>query len=103
MEKWKIIEKDNKSLAEGLATSMGYEFTQQILQEMLDDFILVSDQKLLEAVAIFAEKTHSIVEHAGAASLAAALQIKDQLKGKKVALIASGGNLSLSQLKDVLD
>jgi len=99
----KIIEKDNKSLAEGLATSMGYEFTQQILQEMLDDFILVSDQKLLEAVAIFAEKTHSIVEHAGAASLAAALQIKDQLKGKKVALIASGGNLSLSQLKDVLD
>ena len=52
---------------------------------------------------LFADKTHSIVEHAGAAPLAAALQIKDQLKGKKVALIASGGNLSLSQLKDALN
>lgn len=103
---WKdgqIIEKDNKSLAEGLATSMGYEFTQQILKDMLDDFILVSDQELLESVVLFADKTHSIVEHAGAAPLAAALQIKDQLKGKKVALIASGGNLSLSQLKDALN
>ncbi|MCH2306228.1 MAG: threonine/serine dehydratase [SAR202 cluster bacterium] len=103
---WKdgnIIEKNNKSLAEGLATSMGYEYTQQILKEMLDDFILVSDEELLEAVVLFADKTHSIVEHAGAAPLAAALQIKDQLKGKKVALIASGGNLSLSQLKDALN
>ena len=77
----------------------GYEFTQEILKSMLDDFILVSEKELLESIVIHLEKTHNLIEHAGAASLAAAIKIKDQIKGKKVALIASGGNITLSQLE----
>jgi threonine dehydratase len=43
-----------------------------------------------------------LAEGAGAASLAAALQLKDRLAGKKVVLVLSGGNLSLEQLQEIL-
>ena len=91
-----------ESIAEGLATGMGYEMTQNILRDMLDDFILVSDEEMNEAVVLNLEKTHNLTEHAGAASLAGALKIKDRLKGKKVALVMSGGNISLNHLKAAL-
>ena len=45
------------------------------------------------------EKTHNLAEGAGAAPLAAALKLKDRLQGKKVALIQSGGNASIEELK----
>ena len=48
------------------------------------------------------EKTRNLVEGAGAAALAAALKIKDRLAGKRVAVICSGGNLSLKQLQEIL-
>jgi threonine dehydratase len=46
--------------------------------------------------------TRTLVEHAGAASLAAAVNMKEQLKGKRVVLIASGGNITTDQLKAAL-
>ena len=49
------------------------------------------------------EKTHNLTEHAGAASLAAAIKIKDSLKGKKVVLVMSGGNISPEHLKIALE
>jgi len=103
---WKsgeIREAPMKTMAEGLATAMGYEFTQSILRDLLDDFILVSEGELLQAVVLHLEKTHNLSEHAGASSLAAALRIKERIRGKKVALILSGGNISLSQLRVALD
>lgn len=102
---WKtgdIVEAPMESAAEGLATGRGYELPQSILRDMLDDFILVSDAEMERAIVTHLEKTHNLTEHAGAASLAGALKIKDQLRGKKVALVMSGGNLSLDHLKTAL-
>jgi threonine dehydratase len=48
------------------------------------------------------EKTRNLVEGASAAGMAAALKIKDRLAGRRVALVCSGGNLSLKQLREVL-
>jgi threonine dehydratase len=45
------------------------------------------------------ERTHTLAEGAGAAPLAAAHRIRDELKGKKIGLICSGGNTSLEHLK----
>ena len=69
---------------------------------MLDDFILATETELDKAIVLHLEKTHNLTEHAGAASLAAALKIKDRLYGKKVALILSGGNISLAHLRVAL-
>ena len=102
---WKegrIVEAPMETVAEGLATRSGYELAQAILRDLLDDFILVSEEELNQAVVLHLENTHNLLEHAGAASLAAAVKIKDRIKGKKVVLIASGGNISLEQLRDSL-
>ena len=102
---WKsgrLQEAEMASVAEGLATNKGYDPAQSLLRELLDDFILVSDEEMEDAIYIYLEQTRNLVEHAGAASLAAAIKLKDTLKGKKVALIASGGNLSMNHLKSIL-
>ena len=102
---WKerrIVESGMETVAEGLATRVGFEMTQQILWEMLDDFLLVSEREMDEAVVLNLEHTHNLTEHAGAAPLAAALKIRDRLAGKKVVLIMSGGNITVEQLRAAL-
>ena len=103
---WKageIVESPMESVAEGLATMVGFDLTQSIMRDLMDDFILVSDEEMEDAILLHLEHTHNLTEHAGAASLAGALKIKDRLKGKKVALIMSGGNITLDQLREIMD
>ena len=102
---WKegrLVENRMDTFAEGLATRTAFELPQQILREHLDDFILVSDDDIRAAMRIIIETTRNLVEGAGAAALAGALQMKDQLAGKKVAVVCSGGNVSLAQLRELL-
>ena len=75
---------------------------QKLLWKHLDDYRLVSDAEMMAAVRHYLEKAKTLAEPAGAASLAAALQIKAELAGKKVALILSGGNISPAQLQACL-
>lgn len=99
----RLVEDRMGTFAEGLATRFGFSMTQEILREMLDDFVLVSEDELKRAVVLMLEYTHNLVEGAGAAPLAAALKMGEQLRGRRVALIASGGNLSLERLRAILD
>ena len=91
-----------ETFAEGLATRTAFELPQQILWRLLDDFVLVSDDEIRAAQAMMIEATRNLVEAAGAAPLAAALRRREQLTGKMVALILSGGNASREQLLDAL-
>lgn len=90
------------TLAAGLATGEPFMMPQQLLWQHLDDCILVEDSEMLVAMRHYLEKAKTLSEPAGAAPLAAALQIRDQLKGKKVALILSGGNASPDELRQCL-
>jgi threonine dehydratase len=106
-ESWRageLVERPNRTLAEGLATRTAFELPQRMLRELLADFVLVDDADLLRAIAIMIESTRTLVEAAGAAPLAAALSpaLKPRLRGKPVALICSGGNISPAQLRDAL-
>jgi len=91
-----------KTIAEGLATRVPFENTQRIMREYVDDFILVDDKDITSAISLLLEHTHNLVEEAGAASLAAALQMRERLKNKKVVLVISGGNLSMQNLKNAI-
>jgi threonine dehydratase len=73
------------------------------MRRYLDDFVLVDDADIKSGIKLLLEHTHNLAEGAGAVSLAAALQLKDRLAGKKVVLILSGGNLSLEKLHRILD
>lgn len=71
-------------------------------QRGLDDFLLVSEEAMDHGVELLLEHTHNLAERAGAASLAAALQIKERLARKNVVIVLSGGNLSMEQLRNIL-
>ena len=66
--------------------------------ELLDDFVLVSEDALKAATRIMIEKTHNLVEPAGAAALAAVLAAPERFAGRNVAVVCSGGNISPAQL-----
>jgi threonine dehydratase len=103
---WKdreLREAPNRTRTEGLSTAAPFELPQRIMRRVLDDFVLVSDDEIDTATAVMIEKTRTLVEAAGAAALAAALKMRDRLKGRKVALICSGGNISPAQLKALLE
>ena len=55
-----------------------------------------------EAIVLHLQHTHNLIEHAGAASLAAAVKLGDRLAGRKVVLVASGGNVTLAHLRAAL-
>lgn len=98
----KIISADMATVAEGLQTKMGYELTQSILWAYLDDFVLVSEEEMEKAILLYLENIRTLTEHAGASPLAAAIKLKDQIRGRRVALVLSGGNLSLDSLRQIL-
>ena len=75
---------------------------QQLLWQHLDDFVLVDDDEMRQAVRLYLEKAKTLAEPAGAAPLAAALRHKEQVAGKTIALILSGGNISPDELRDCL-
>jgi len=97
-----LITAEMRTFAEGVATRVPFINTQRIMRKYLNDFVLVDDQAIKEAIVLLLQHTHNLAEGAGAVALAAALQLKDRLAGKKVALILSGGNLSLEQLGEIL-
>jgi threonine dehydratase len=101
-ESWRqrrLVEAPNRTFAEGLATGVAFELPQQIMQELLHDFILVSEEEIMHAIVWMIERAHTLAEGAGAASLAAAYRLRDTLDGKKVGLVCTGGNISLEHLK----
>jgi threonine dehydratase len=98
----RLVEDRMETFAEGLATRTAFELPQRILWQWLDDFVLVSDDEIRVAQAAMIETTRNLVEAAGAAPLAAALRLREQLASTRVALIASGGNASPEQLLEVL-
>jgi len=84
--------------AEGLATRAPFMLPQQILWGHLDDFLLVEEEAMRQAVRLYMEKAKTLAELAGAAPLAAALQIKERVRDRTIALVLSGGNISPEKL-----
>ena len=91
-----------ETTAEGLATGQPFHLAVKTLIDHLDDMVLVSDPQMREAVVHLARTAHIVAEAAGAASTAAAIAMKERLRGKKMALIVSGGNLTVDHLRRVL-
>ncbi len=96
-----LVEDSTSTFAEGLATRTAFELPQRILWELLDDFVLVSEDALKTATRVMIEKTRNLVEPAGAAALAAVLGTPERFAGRKVAVVCSGGNISPAQLAEL--
>jgi threonine dehydratase len=93
-----LVPDTTSTFAEGLATRTAFDLPQRIMRELMDDFVLVSEEALRTATRVMISKTRNLVEQAGAAALAAVLAYPPRFAGRKVAVICSGGNISPAQL-----
>ncbi len=87
---------------EGLATRVPFAMTSHMMWDLVDRFELVSDEAIDQAMGLLAREAKLVAEGAGAASLAAAVQIRASLAGKKVVGILSGGNAAADHLARIL-
>ena len=93
-----LVEDSTSTFAEGLATRTAFELPQQILRDLLDDFVLVSDADLAQATRVMIEQTRNLVEPSGAAALAAVLADPVRFADRDVTIVCCGGNISPAQL-----
>ena len=98
----RVVGDSADTFAEGMATRVTFDLTFSILEQEIDDIVTLSEAELEEGVRLALRATHNLAEGAGAASLMAAVKLRDQLAGKKVACVMSGGNIDAATLKRVL-
>lgn len=85
------------TIADGLLTSLG-DRNFAIIMDKVDDIVTVSEESIVEAMRLIWERMKIIIEPSSAVPLAAILEKKVKVKGKKVGIILSGGNLDLGKL-----
>jgi threonine dehydratase len=90
--------KPSATLADGIAVGKVGKRPFDIMLRYLDDVLTVPEHSIATAILLFIERQKSVVEGAGAVSLAALLENQARFEGKKVVLIASGGNIDLTLL-----
>jgi len=89
----------NTTFAGGFATGTGYELPFGIYKDAITDFILLPESEIYEGIALAAYYTQNYLEGAGAATIMAALRLKERLQGKKVVLQYSGCNASAEEIR----
>ena len=98
----RVVGDQADTFAEGMATRVTFDLTFEILQKELDDIVTLTEEELAEGVRLALRATHNLAEGAGAASLAAAIKLKDRLAGKKVVCVMSGGEHRRCNTREVL-
>ncbi|KWB51059.1 threo-3-hydroxy-L-aspartate ammonia-lyase [Burkholderia ubonensis] len=86
-----------KTIADGAQTQHIGNYTFAIIKRDVNDILTASDADLVNAMKFFATRMKMIVEPTGCLGLAAALNAKESLKGKRVGIIVSGGNIDLER------
>jgi threonine dehydratase len=102
-EKKSVATESADTLADGLATRMPAEMTLEIINDCVDDIVLLSEQEIVDGIGLLLRETHNLAEGAGAASTAAAYKLRNELKGKTVVGVLSGGNIDRATLGIVLE
>jgi threonine dehydratase len=91
-----------QTFAEGMATRVPAALTLDIMRRHVHDMVLVGDDALRQTIRLLLRVTHNLAEGAGAATTAAALQMRESLAGKTVVGVLSGGNLDVRELARIL-
>ena len=94
-----VTTETSNTLADGMATRIPDPDALAIIRQGASRIVQVSDDQVAAAVRAYWTDTHNLAEGAGAAALAAALQEKSRLQGKRVGLVLSGGNIDFDLFK----
>ncbi len=100
----KIIEvKEKPTLSDGTAGGIDHDsITFELCKSLVDDYVLVSEEEILNAMKVVLNSHHLVIEGSAGVSVAAITKQKGKFQGKKVAAIICGGNVSERVLKKVV-
>ena len=104
--KGEIVELDEPqpTLSDGSAGGCEPDaITFDLCRELVDDYILVSEEEIADAICWMADKHHKIIEGAAGVALGAFMKQAERFEGKKVAIVICGANINVETLKDLLD
>ena len=91
-----------KTIADGAQTQHLGKLTFPIIRRDVDDILTVSDAQLIAEMKFFAARMKMVVEPTGCLGFAAARAMKDQLQGKRVGVLISGGNVDIERYAALL-
>jgi threonine dehydratase len=91
-----------KTIADGAQTQHLGHFTFDLIRRDVDDVLTVSDAQLVDEMRFFASRMKIVVEPTGCLGFAAARAMREQLKGKRVGVIISGGNVDMERFCSLL-
>jgi threonine dehydratase len=98
-EKRLVSLESGATFADGLAARVAFELPLKIINELIDDIQLVTEEEMCQAIIDLVEGAHLVAEGAGAAAMAAGTKLAPELRGQKVAIIVSGGNITLDTFR----
>ncbi|GAB6158980.1 threonine ammonia-lyase [Desulfotomaculum varum] len=91
------------TIADGIAVKTPGQLTYDIVKEFVDDFVVVDEGEIANAILVLLERCKLIAEGAGATPVAALLNGKVNLPGQKVVAVISGGNIDVNMLSRIVD
>ncbi|MBD8563717.1 threo-3-hydroxy-L-aspartate ammonia-lyase [Oxalobacteraceae sp. CFBP 8763] len=91
-----------RTIADGAQTQHLGQLTFPIIQRDVDDILTVSDDELVACMRFFAERMKIVVEPTGCLGFAAARKMKDSLRGKRIGVLVSGGNIDLARFASLV-
>lgn len=89
-------------IADGMACRVPDDAALAVIMDQVDEVVAVSDDEVAEAMKLYFTATHNVAEGAGAASLAAAMQQRRRLRGQRIGLTLSGGNVDHDMFARIL-
>jgi threonine dehydratase len=91
-----------QTIADGAQTQHLGNLTFPIIRRDVDDILTATDDELVQCMRFFAERMKIVVEPTGCLGFAAARRMQDELRGKKIGILVSGGNIDLAKLSGFL-
>jgi threonine dehydratase len=91
-----------RTIADGAQTQHLGQLTFPIIRRDVDDILTVSDDELVACMRFFAERMKIVVEPTGCLGFAAARKMKDSLRGKRIGVLVSGGNIDLARFASLI-
>jgi len=92
-----------KTIADGIAVRRAGERTLPLVQKYVDDIVTVEEEEIANAILLLLEREKTLAEGAGAAAIAALLNRKLPLEGKRVAVLVCGGNIDVTLLARIIE
>lgn len=102
-QKGYVTTETSATIADGISVKVPGKMTMEIINKYADDVVTVTDAEISAAILLLLERTKQVVEPAGATPLAAALNNKVDVKGKKVVCLMSGGNIDVSFVQRIIE